>query len=249
MNIIKKFKAVIVDDEEKARRNLVHALNDHDDIAVIAEADNAKAGCSIIINTDPNIVFLDIKMPQQDGFAMLDDLAKAGIKDFMIVFVTAYDEFALKALKYGAFDYLLKPVDPDELSATLNKLRVRASNEKGLRIDELKKIMETSRKIQFSTGKGYVYFSIDQIVLIEAEGSYSTIHTIDNQKYTVCKNLKANEEYIASDNFIRIHQSYLINRQYLFSFDKNKRLCRLVFPAGSKDIPVSHRYTKNISFS
>jgi two-component system, LytTR family, response regulator len=242
------YKVLIVDDEEKARKNLRNVLVNHKDFTVSAEAENGKEALDRILSEQPDLVFLDVKMPQEDGFALLDNLLKLGIQNMAIVFLTAYDEFALKAIKYAVFDYILKPVDPEELEKTLNKFRAKKIFDNASGIVRLKEMLDSTNKIRFSTRTGYIFLLPRQIVYIKADGSYSKVHDTENKMYMVSRNLKEIEELIGTDTFIRVHKSYLINKQYLEAYIKDKRICLLKFGTEKIEIPVSFRYTRNISF-
>ncbi len=242
------YKVVIIDDEEKARRNITKVLELHDDIQIIGEADNCKDAYDIILVSKPDIIFLDIKMPQEDGFSLLDDLTKLGINDLAIIFLTAYDEFAIKAIKYGVFDYLLKPVDPEALKETLNRYRAKQNH---ANVDGMRKLMEMldmGKKIKFITNTGYVYFLPRDIMYVIADGSYSKVYITDKNFHQICRSLKEIEEQLITWEFIRVHKSYLINKQYLTSYNKMKRCCTLTKDGISITIPVSFRNAKNISF-
>ena len=159
------YKVLIVDDEEKARKNLRNVLVNHKDFVVSAEAENGKEALDRILSEHPDLVFLDVKMPQEDGFALLDNLLKLGIQNMTIVFLTAYDEFALKAIKYAVFDYLLKPVDPDEFGKTLNKFRANKVHDTGSGLVKLKELLDNTNKIRFNTKTGYIFLLPRQIQL------------------------------------------------------------------------------------
>jgi len=242
------YKVVIIDDEERARLNITKVLELHDDIKIIGEADNCKDAYDIILVNKPDIVFLDIKMPQEDGFSLLDYLTKLGINNLTIIFLTAYDEFAIKAIKYGVFDYLLKPVDTEALKETLNRYRAKQNhaNVDGMR--KLMEILDMGNKIKFITNTGYVYFLPRDIMYVCADGSYSKVFTTDKNFHQICRSLKEIEAQLTAWEFIRVHKSYLINKQHLIAYNKIKRSCTLKKDSISIDIPVSFRNAKNISF-
>jgi two-component system LytT family response regulator len=245
-----KYKVIIVDDEEPARRNLINALTKHNDFETIAQTSDVKEALSTICINKPDLVFLDIKMPEQDGFKLLDELIKLKYNGFDVIFLTAYSEFAIKAIKYGTFDYLLKPIDPEELEKTLNKYRAKKTNgiqnETGY-LEKLKDLFPKTNKIHITTKTGFIYLTIEQIVFIKGEGSYSIIHDNDNKTHTVCKNLQSLADEINDKSLIRVHKSYFINELYLSSFDKNKKICILKSNNHPQEIPVSNRLMKNLT--
>jgi two-component system, LytTR family, response regulator len=241
------YKVLIVDDESMARRNLANVLRQHHDFVIAAEADNAGDALKLFLSEKPDLVFLDIKMPQADGFSLLDNLAKLGISNTAIIFLTAFDEFALKAIKYAVFDYLLKPVDPEELEKTLNRFRAKKVHDNGAGLSKLKEMLDVGNKIKFSTKTGYIFLSTKQILYVKAEGSYSNVYDTDNQPHLVSRNLKELEDQLDTATFIRVHKSYLISKHYLISYDKKNRSCILTKENSKVTIPVSFRYAKNIS--
>jgi two-component system, LytTR family, response regulator len=241
------FKALIVDDESKARRNLANVLQSHTDFVIAAEADNTDDALKLLLSEKPDLVFLDIKMPQADGFSFLDNLIKLGVSNTAVIFLTAFDEYALKAIKYAVFDYLLKPVDPEELEKTLNRFRARKVQDTDTGLAKLREMLDIGNKIKFITRNGYIFLSSKQILYIKGEGSYSNVFDTDNQTHLVSRNLKEMEDQLDPATFIRVHKSYLISKHYLASYDKKNRSCTLVKENVTVTIPVSFRYAKNIS--
>ncbi len=245
-----KYKVIIVDDEEPARRNLANTLSKYSDIEIVAQAADAAEALSAIVSKRPDLVFLDIKMPQQDGFALLDELIKLKCNGFQVVFLTAYSEFAIKAIKYDVFDYILKPIAPDELDKTLTKFRIK-KHDGSLNdidyLDKLKHLFEKNNKIRFKTNTGFIYLQLEQIVYIKADKGYSDIYDTDNNKHTVCKTLQLLLDEINEKSLIKVHKSYALNALYLSSYNRIKKICILKSGNSTYEVPVSNRMECNLS--
>ncbi len=209
--------AIIIDDELKGRIALKQKLLDHcPGIRLIGEADSGKTGIALIESICPDIVFLDIEMPGMDGFEMLKKISD---KKFHIIFTTAYDHYAIKAIKFAAFDYLLKPVDIEELKEAIERITTNILQNhtiKKLEVLEQHLFANSARnKIAIPTIDGLLFFNISDIVYLEAHSNYTEIHFMNNQKLTASRTLKEFEEMLPSDKFFRPHHSYIINLDYI----------------------------------
>ena len=209
--------AIIIDDELKGRIALKQKLLDHcPDIKLIGEADSGKQGIDLIESIHPDIVFLDIEMQGMDGFEMLKNISN---KKFHIIFTTAYDHYAIKAIKFAAFDYLLKPVDIEELKEAIeriNKNKLQAHTIKKLEVLEQHLFANSAlNKIAIPTIDGLLFFNMSDIVYLEAHSNYTEIHFTNSQKLTASRTLKEFEEMLPADKFFRPHHSYIINLQYI----------------------------------
>jgi two-component system LytT family response regulator len=204
-------KAIIIDDEIAAINALKFLLEKYiTDIVVIASANEASEGIAAIEELKPDIVFLDISMPDMNGFAMLDRL---GYRDFSLVFTTAHAEYAIQAIRHQASDYLLKPVDIDELKLCVEHIRIKRNRKyAGRHTDHTfsRKFDFTSR-IGLPVKEGVIFQSVADIVWIESDGNYCTFHTSDAKKYVVSKNIGEYEEVLPVKEFFRAHKSNLIN--------------------------------------
>lgn len=214
-------KAIIIDDEKKARDNLVNYLNKYCvDVLVIAEADGVDSGIAQIAQTHPDIIFLDIRMQDGTGFDLLDRIKKI---DFEVIFVTAFDQYAIKAFKFSALDYIMKPIDPEELVKAVNKIKNKSD------FSEIKSKLNTFfennrelKRIALPTLEGYRFVNIDQITRIESDGNYSNVHTIGNKKMLVTKALKDFDKMLTPHGFSRVHKSHLINQLYIRDYMKGE---------------------------
>src|SRR5690606_19420932 len=175
----------------------------------------------LIEEHQPDIVFLDIEMPWLSGFEVLDRLKSY---KFNLVFVTAYDQYAIKAFKYHAFDYLLKPISQKPLKATLD--RIEASTQKAAE-DETQRIISVIKnggldinKISLPTQDGFVFYNLDDIVRCQADSNYTQVILSDSKMVMVSKTLKIIEERIGNPKFFRVHQSHLVNLNHVVSYSK-----------------------------
>lgn len=207
-------RAIIVDDELKGR-NLLNELikNRFPEIDIIALAKNADEGIQFISKNNPDVVFLDINMPGKSGFDMLQEIQPV---HFEIIFITAYDKYAIRAFRYHAFDYLLKPIDTDELSICIERLK-----EKKLQLDfreRLESLMTQIRqpqqipdRITINSLDGITVIPVTDIVYLEAAGTYTLFYMKNKEKIVSSLNLKEYEDLLADHHFFRIHNSFLIN--------------------------------------
>ena len=215
-------KAVIIDDEAKGRLALKEKLKQYcPGIEVVAEAANGKEGIVAIETQHPQIIFLDIEMPIMNGFEMLNNLPD---KNFHIIFTTAYDQYAIKAIKYAAFDYLLKPVDIEELKATLSKLDEKENLQTKNQIELLHQNMLQPKKhlhkLAIPTLDGLFFYDINDVVHLEANSNYTHIHFLNKTKILASKTLKEFEELLPGDIFFRPHHSHVINLNYIKRYIK-----------------------------
>jgi two-component system LytT family response regulator len=207
--------AIIIDDERKGRLALREKLHDYcPEINLLGEAADGKEGLHLILEQKPDIVFLDIEMPSMNGFEMLHLLPR---KDFHLIFTTAYNQYAIKAIRYAAFDYLLKPVDIDELRSAIARVgELQGHTEEKLQV--LQQNLDTRPllgKIAIPTVDGLLFFDINDIVYLEAKSNYTAIHFINHPSLLASRTLKDFEELLPADMFFRTHHSFIINLRYI----------------------------------
>ncbi|AEH00599.1 LytTR family DNA-binding domain-containing protein [Lacinutrix sp. 5H-3-7-4] len=217
-------KAVIVDDEPKAIEGLNWELNNFSDtIKVVRTFSEPEEALAYLSKNIPDCLFLDIQMPTMDGFQFLEKLNNT---DIAVIITTAYDEYAIKALKHEALDYLLKPIDSDDLELTISKIKKFKS--RLISSEKLEDILinftnnNNKKKITINTDGKLLFLSIDDIVFVESDGNYSTIFLEDNQKVLVTKKLKEVYALLPEDSFFRIHNSYVINLSKIKAFLKTE---------------------------
>lgn len=214
-------EAIIIDDERKGRLALKQKLHDYcNNVEVIGEAENGEQGLELIKKLQPQIVFLDIEMPQMDGFGMLQHLSQ---KNFHLIFTTAYDQYAIKAIKYAAFDYLLKPIDIEELKTAIHKISTTLPIETEKKLETLQQNLQTKNhfnKIAVHTLQGLLFFNISDIIHLEAQSNYTILYFLNHPKLTASRTLKEFEDLLPTDIFFRPHHSHLINLNFIKKYIK-----------------------------
>jgi two-component system LytT family response regulator len=219
------FKTVIVDDEPKNLRILKKLLQDFcPQIQVTGEAEDVKMAFQVIRELKPDLVILDIEMPYGNAFDLLDSLMPI---HFEIIFITAFDNYSLKAFKYSALDYLLKPVDITELQAATEKAiqKITGKNinqQVALLLSNYKNAQANLQKIAIPTMDGFVFMNVEDIIRCEANGAYTNIYSDKNEKITASKNIKEYEELLPPPIFCRIHNSHLINLNRIKKYSKGR---------------------------
>lgn len=212
--------AIIIDDEVKGRMALRQKLKDYcPDIQLEGEAEDGEEGLKLIEELQPDVVFLDIEMPRLNGFDMLLQLPR---QDFHLIFTTAYDHYAIKAIRFAAFDYLLKPVDIEELKTAVEKIiQTGRQPNNGRRLETLAHNLQTAlNKIAISTLEGLLFFDINDIIHIEAQSNYTLFSFSNRPRLTVSRTLKEFEDLLPSEQFFRTHHSHIINLQYIKRYMK-----------------------------
>ena len=206
-------KAVLIDDDQSNLSGLSEKLHKHcPQVEVAALCDSAKAGIIAIESVRPDLVFLDIEMPVMNGFMMLQQL---NFKNFELIFVTAYDSYAIKAIRFSALDYFVKPVEIGELKAAVSKAEVnRMKHTADSQIDLLMEYLQRKHpnRIPIPSSDGLEFLNLDEIIYLEANNNYTTIYILSGQKFLVSRTLKDFEDLLPSDVFIRIHHSNIINK-------------------------------------
>lgn len=214
--------AIIVDDEEKSRDLLQKLLSRYcPEIHIAGTSDSVDVAVEMIRKNKPDLLFLDIEMSGETGFDLLEK-----ISDTMcdVIFVTAYDKYAIRAIKFSASDYLLKPIDSEELAAAVKKVIEKKNttyNADNIRllIQSIKK-KEEFTKISLPTGSAYEIVSINDIIRCESEGHYTNFMLADKRRLLVSVSLKYYEDLLPSETFIRVHHSHLININHVVRFLK-----------------------------
>lgn len=232
--------AVIVDDEPKAIQSLSWELtNFSEEITIMETFSSPEKALEFFKNNTPDCLFLDIQMPTMDGFQFLEKLTN---RDFPVIITTAYDEYAIKALKHEAIDYLLKPIDSDDLNLTIEK--IKKFNSKIFSIDKLERLLlsfngsQTNQKITVNSDGKLIFIHIDDIIFVQSDGNYSTIYLKNNQKKVVTKKLKDINNLLPENSFFRTHNSYIVNLNKIKEFLKNEGY--LIMESNHK-IPVARQ--------
>lgn len=206
-------KCLIVDDEHKSREILRILIEDFcDNAQVVALCPSVADALLAIDEHKPHVVFLDIQMQGETGFDLLEKIKKI---DFEIIFTTAYSEYAIKAFKFSAIDYLLKPIDIEELKKSVSKVEKKVNSDFSARLEQLVQNLKGGSnhrfKLALPSSDGLMFVKVDEIIYCEASSNYTNIFMADGKKYIVSRTLKEYEDLLADQDFFRIHNSYLIN--------------------------------------
>ena len=217
--------AIIIDDESKSRITLVSLLNQYClNINIVAQASNVPDAISEIKKHSPDIIFLDIQLQDGTGFDILNQVGKISSK---IIFVTAFDEFAIKAFRFSATDYLLKPVDPDLLISSISKIELTQAPLLENTDVLLQNLVSKEKKIIINSHQGQNVLKVNEIINCEADSNYTIIYNLNGTKIVSTKSLREFEEMLSDYNFIRIHKSHLINLLYVKSYDQTNNTLTL----------------------
>ncbi len=238
--------ALLIDDDKHLRKGMKSLLERYArDIAIIGEAESVRTGIAAIERYKPQVVFLDIHLSDGTGFDILEAiLSRHGKINTHIVFITAHEQYALKAFKFSALDFLLKPVDPEELQKTIGKINETLAKNSSfehidLLLENIRKKVDNFKRIALSTADGIHLFEISDIIRCESNDNYTKFFIKNHKPLLISKTLKEYEELLGEHGFERIHQSHLINLAYLKSYIKNDG--GYVIMADNTNIPISQR--------
>ncbi len=218
-------KAVIIDDEVNSRNALKRKILDHClYIKNILECANGEEGIKVIEEQRPDIVFLDVEMPRMNGFTMLQKLKD---RDFELIFTTAYDHFAIQAIRFSALDYLVKPIEVSELKVAVEKaINKRSGNTPNTRIETLLHNFVSRNneleRIVLPSFEGLHFIDVHNIIYLEAQSNYTFIYLKESAKLTISKTLKDFEDLLPQNTFLRIHHSYIINKNHITKYLRNE---------------------------
>lgn len=235
-------RAVLIDDEFMGLNSLHILLDKHcPKVRSVAESRNPEAAIEMIENYCPDIVFLDINMPQMSGFEMLERLKW---KNFDLIFTTAHQEYALKALKSEAVDYLLKPIDPEELKAAVNKvIKRRSQNGQGNSLEGYNEVLNTlplinKPKVIVNSKAGIESIETQMIISLESKSNYTQLFLENEQSIISSKTLKEYEQILCGDrsSFMRVHHSFIINLNKVLRYIKSSEM---VVMQNEQEIPIS----------
>lgn len=208
-------KAIIIDDEKHAIITLKHLLQKFEDVEILATVQDSSSAKEVIEQTKPDLLLLDIEMPVLNGFELLEQFDEI---DFKVIFTTAYDQYAIKALKINALDYLLKPIDQEELRIALDKYltdQIFTSTEQIAQLNKFKN-SQMAETLALSTQKGLVFIKIKDVMYFEADGSYTHVVMNNGETHLVSKSLSNFEEVLLDNElFFRSHKSNLVNLNYI----------------------------------
>ena len=236
-------KAIIVDDEKKFSDSLIKMISElfPDKLKIVANCKNVKDAVHAIKIHRPDLVFLDVEMPPGNGFQVLEQVAD---KNFEVIFTTAYDQYAVKAIKFSALDFLLKPFGADDLSSALRRYEEKILKEKTQKqyevlLHNLKNVSDPARKIALPTLNGFNVVSLSEIVRCQADNNYTDFFFTNKTKNTISKPLKDFEELFEEHRFFRVHQSHLVNLHHVLNYTKGEG--GMVKMIDGSEIEVSRR--------
>ncbi|MEL6862820.1 MAG: LytTR family DNA-binding domain-containing protein [Bacteroidota bacterium] len=217
-----ELRVIIVEDEEDSRIALSNMLTKFcKNVEVLAQAESIQDAIKVINQYQPDLVFLDIEMPKQNGFMLFDYFEDPA---FDVVFTTAYDQYAVKAFKFAAVDYLLKPIDLEELRAAIEKVKTKRNKDQAQQ--KLKILQENLNnvlhKIALPTTDGLLFVELKDIIYCEAQGNYTVFYLTNEDKIIVSKTLKIYDELLYDFNFFRINRSNLVNLNHIRKFGRQR---------------------------
>ncbi len=233
-------KALIIDDEVKARQGLRLVLEKYcPGVEILALCESPKTGLEKIEELQPDLIFLDVQMPKMSGFDLLEKIPEI---NFEVIFVTAYDRYAIKAIKFSALDYLLKPIDVDELITAVQKISKRRKNRtikyQSL-LNNVKTDAKTLTRLAIPSDNEIIMQPIKDIIYCEADSSYTTLHLINDKRIIVAKTLKEFENILPESDFCRIHHSTLVNISHIVKYIKGEG--GYIIISNNKHLNVSRR--------
>ncbi len=238
-------KAIIVDDEEFARSSLYFLLQEHcPDIKISGIAKSVSEARQLLDSHEIDLVFLDIAMPIENGFELIPQVQA---KNVNVIFTTAFHQYALKAIKANALDYLLKPIDIDELKIAVEKAEQQHQMHKTYALNRNESLENLTQdlakkeisRITLSGAHGYRLIAIDDILHVEADSNYSIFHLCNDEKITACKVLKEFDEVLPDEKFVRVHKSSIVNLKYITSYQTKNGLTLTL--SNGDNIAVSRR--------
>lgn len=228
-----KYKTIIVDDERLARREMRRLLAEFDEIAVVGEADSLSEAARLIEEQKPNMVFLDIQLSGENGFDLLERVEQ----NFQLIFVTAFDAYAIRAFEVNALDYLLKPVNPERLAKAITRLAEKREEKSELRP------LEIDDRIFLELGERSIFLKVCDISHINAAGDYSEVFTIDRRKFLIEKPLREWETRLPEKHFLRIHRQTIINLEEVEEIETwFNRTFQVRLKKFTEPLAVSRRY-------
>ncbi|MCD4675503.1 MAG: LytTR family DNA-binding domain-containing protein [Desulfobacula sp.] len=235
-------KTILIDDEKKAINLLKELLEEFEDIKIIATAQGVDDALALVLDHKPDLIFLDVHMPKKNGFELLHELKHFDC-DPAVIFVTAYDEYAISATRHAALDYFLKSTDLKEVKKAIDRLRFSLANGK-IGSNKLADISLKPKKIKFPMRSRTVFLEPEEIIYVQAEGNYSELFLTGHRQQMSSLYLSEVLKKLPSECFLRISRSLAINLKYLTGLDRKKRICSLKAGGEEYEFKVPVRYLK-----
>ena len=238
-------KAIIIDDEIHCRKTLGMLLNEYcPGVQVTEQCEDAESGLGAIQRHKPHLVFLDIEMPNMNGFEMLEKLPQI---NFEIIFTTSYDQYAIKAIRFSALDYLLKPVDPEELQRAVQKVAERLEHplpqQLEILLQKLHQPASNIQKIALPTMEGLQMIAVNSIISCASDSNYTVFFLKNKQKLIVSRPLKETEEMLEEYSFLRVHNSYLVSLNEIDKYVKGEGGYLVMTDGSTIDVSRSKKET------
>ncbi len=238
-------RLLIVDDEPEVRDLLMILLRKFPNLQVVGQASNVDEAVALTIENKPNLVLLDIQMPDKDGFVYLDEIRELQLFPG-IIFVTAFENYAIQAIKSAAIDYLLKPIKKEELFMANDRFSKTLEQGKIHDISKLIDLLNKSKpeRIRLNTRTGYYFVDPDDIIIIEADGNYSLIRLVSGKSEISTFSLGTLEKLIEESTFLRISRSFIINMKYISRVDRKTNICELEYQGSLHRIKIPNQKIK-----
>jgi two-component system, LytTR family, response regulator len=217
-------RAVIIDDEQDAVQFIESIIGEYcPNVEVVGKAHSARDGVTVITETHPDLVFLDVQMPHGSGFDLLSSFSE---KTFDVIFITAFNHYAIQAIKFSAVDYILKPINISEFIEAVSKVEEKRSSHEYKNLD-YRALLENIKsprptKLAIPTAEGIEYLNTTELIRLEADRSYTWFHLTGNRKYLVSRNLKEYQELLNDMNFFRPHNSHLVNLEHVKKYVRHE---------------------------
>lgn len=232
-------KILIVDDEPEARELLKFILQEREGLKVVGMAGSVDEAILLLKQEEPELVLLDIQMPGKDGFHFIEQVKQTGIEPG-IIFVTAFDHYAIQAIRNSVFDYIMKPVMQEELYSAITRFRIRKGQGDGANLAELIELLkgQGTGKVKLNTRSGYMLIHPNEVVYCEADGNYTHMQLSSGNREITTQNLGSIEDLLKPGPFFRVSRSYLVNLKYLARVDRKNSLCILEYDGDSYSVKI-----------
>jgi two-component system, LytTR family, response regulator len=236
-------RAIIIDDEMHCRRTLDILLKEYcPEVQVLEQCDNGENGAEAIKRLGPDLVFLDIEMPHVNGFEMLEQFSEI---HFAVIFTTGYDQYAIKAFRFSALDYLLKPINQDELKKAVQKVSQQVHyplpQQLEILLQKLRQQAPLIHKIALPTMEGLQLISVDSIISCISDSNYTILLLKDKQKITISRTLKETEEILEEHSFLRVHNSNIVNLNEISKYIKGEGGYLIMSDGSAVDVSRSRK--------
>ncbi len=238
---------LVVDDEDKAREVISKLLYRIEPDCQVAQANSVEQGIKQYLEFQPDLIFLDIEMPHKNGFELVHELILMG-ESPKVVFVTAFNQYAIKAIKASALDYLLKPIDENDLKQCIKRAKLITNNNKEEgKLGELIYRLSLNNRLKVNTRTGFEIIRQDEILYCEADGNYTNIYLTNKDKLTTATTLGIIEAQLISDLFFRVSRSILINLDFLKSVNRKDKVCHLQIEDECIPLPLSYSRVQKLA--